>query len=243
MKRIYFLVVTTFFALSNYAQVGVGTTSPRAALEISNTTNGGVLIPKYALSGNNDATTVVNPQGGALETGTLVYNTTAVIGSNALAEGFVFWNGTLWSEVSGTTTTTGGSQIMLRRFTASTVNGSGTVFNFPAESFNTITGASYSGTSLTLPTGVYIIESDLRLNQRETVDWGIRLDGSEIANSIRGSASSENFNSNAGESNQVAMFEITSATGVIDFQVFFNSGGLSSAVLASQCYLKVEKVN
>ena len=36
----------------SFAQVGVGTITPRASLEISNSGQGGVLIPQFALTGN-----------------------------------------------------------------------------------------------------------------------------------------------------------------------------------------------
>ncbi|WP_299766464.1 hypothetical protein [uncultured Dokdonia sp.] len=91
MKKLsYILLFILIHTGVFYGQVGVGTTSPRAALEISNTTNGGVLVPKYALSGNNDTSTVTNPQGTALEIGTVVFNTTQVTGTNGLEVGFAY---------------------------------------------------------------------------------------------------------------------------------------------------------
>jgi len=85
------------------AQVGIGTVTPRATLEVSNNGNGGVLIPQYALTGSDDATTVANPQGGLLVDGTLVYNTTDVTGGNAIPKGIVYWDGptSTWIPVGG----------------------------------------------------------------------------------------------------------------------------------------------
>ncbi len=234
MKRILFFIFTTFFAFYSAAQVGIGTTTPRGALEVSNTTNGGILVPSYALTGDNDAVTVINPQGGALETGTLVYNSATVTGSNSLRDGFVYWDGSNWNRIMPKT------EIMLRKFVAGGIGGSGSVFNFPSESFSNITGASYTGTSLTLPTGIYTIESEIRLNSNNTVDWAIRLDGSEIAGSVRGSTNPANFNTNASNVKQIAVFEITAASGVIDFTV---SNGVGAAVLANQSYVKIERMN
>ena len=106
------ILVTLIFLQSFIllGQVGIGTTTPRATLEISNTDNGGLLVPQYPLTGNNDTTTVINPQGGALIDGTLVYNTTDVTGGNALAKGFVYWDATTstWNEVSGAGAAGGG---------------------------------------------------------------------------------------------------------------------------------------
>lgn len=235
MKNIVFIFVFILFNTGVfYGQVGVGTTSPRAALEVSNTTGGGVLVPKYTLSGSNDTSTVSNPNGFSLEIGTLVYNTTQVTGTNALAEGFVFWNGSSWSHIVPST------QLMMRRFTAGGIGGSGTVFNFPSESFNNIQGASYSGTSITLPTGLYKVSSELRLNSNNTVDWQARLNGTTITGSVTGATNPTTFNTNASEVQQLAIFEITAATGTLDFIV---TGGSGASTLANQCYVMIEKVN
>ena len=220
-----------------HSQVGIGTTTPRAALEVSETTGGGVLIPRYSLVANNDITTVTNPQGTPLEIGTIVYNDTAVPGANALTEGFVFWNGATWQPLAPSVSNT---QIMMRRFTAGGIGGTGTVFNFPSESFNNITGASYSGTSITLPTGLYKVSSELRLNSNNTVDWEARLDGTAIAGGVVGATNPAVFNTNASEVQQLAVFEITAATGTLDFIV---TGGVGAATLTNQCYVLIEKLN
>jgi len=103
MKKYIFYTLLLINVSYLYGQVGIGTEMPRATLEISNGTSGGVLIPQYALSGNNDVTTVINPQTGALVDGTLVYNIIAVTGVNALAKGMVYWDGptSTWIPVSG----------------------------------------------------------------------------------------------------------------------------------------------
>ena len=90
------LLLFPFAALS---QVGVNTTTPNAMMDITSA-NQGVLIPRVALLSAIDNTTVVNPQGGALVTSTLVYNTTpaGVIPDNVIA-GFYYWNGTRWVAV------------------------------------------------------------------------------------------------------------------------------------------------
>jgi len=67
MRNIVFYLLVLINVSILYGQIGVGTAIPRATLEISNSGDGGVLIPQYELSGNNDIITVVNPQGGALQ--------------------------------------------------------------------------------------------------------------------------------------------------------------------------------
>jgi len=99
MKKIIFssiglLALLTFTEVS--AQVGIGTTTPRGALEISSSTNGFV-PPQVALTSVTASAPVVNPQTGALANGTMVYNTaTTGTAPNNVTPGYYFWNGTVW---------------------------------------------------------------------------------------------------------------------------------------------------
>jgi hypothetical protein len=83
------------------AQVGVGTTTPAGALDVNSTTNG-FIPPRVALTATNVAAPVVNPQGGALVAGTIVWNT-ATAGSmpNNVAPGLYYWDGTRWVSFAG----------------------------------------------------------------------------------------------------------------------------------------------
>lgn len=95
MKRTFFaLFLLTSFNL--LAQVGIGNTSPEAALDIQSTSQG-LLIPRVALASDTDITTVVNPNGGALQESTLVYNTGA---AGLSAVGFYYWNGSQWTQLA-----------------------------------------------------------------------------------------------------------------------------------------------
>ena len=75
-----------------FSQVGVGTTTPRAALEINSTSNG-FLTPQIALSITTASAPVLNPTGAALLAGTIVYNTATV---NDVTPGYYYWNGSIW---------------------------------------------------------------------------------------------------------------------------------------------------
>jgi len=78
------------------AQVGIGTLTPRGALDINSSTNGFV-APIVTLTATNVATPVVNPQGGNLADGTIVYNTaTAGTIPTNVTPGYYFWNGIAW---------------------------------------------------------------------------------------------------------------------------------------------------
>jgi Chaperone of endosialidase len=95
MKSSILIFTALFFGLNNHAQIGINTTTPNAMLDVTSTTNG-FLIPRIALTANNVATPVVNPQGGALPVSTLIYNTATVAGVNGVAPGYYYWNGSLW---------------------------------------------------------------------------------------------------------------------------------------------------
>ena len=87
MKNRFLILIGLLLSLQSFAQIGINTTTPNAMLDISSTTNG-FLIPRIALTANNVAAPVVNPQGGALPTSTLIYNTSTVAGINGVAPGY-----------------------------------------------------------------------------------------------------------------------------------------------------------
>ncbi|MDC8003506.1 tail fiber domain-containing protein [Aureisphaera galaxeae] len=100
-KFIYVLIALFITCSSLFAQVGIGTTMPDAssALDI-NVANKGLLIPRIALTGTDDTTTIVSPA-----TSLLVYNTvTSGSGATAVSPGFYFFDGTEWSSFSNATT-------------------------------------------------------------------------------------------------------------------------------------------
>ncbi|WP_264558977.1 hypothetical protein [Flavobacterium sp. N2270] len=101
MKKIYLsLTVALCFCTTN-AQVGIGTTNPQAFLDLNSNTQG-VLISKVALTSRNIELPVVNPQGGGVVEGTLVYNTsTSGVAPLNVSPGFYFWDGTFWVAMDG----------------------------------------------------------------------------------------------------------------------------------------------
>lgn len=95
MKKVLFLLFINLTFVS-YSQVGIGITTPNAALDITSSTDG-LLIPRISLSATN-ITTVVTPT-----TSELVYNTnTSAAGPNQVTPGFYYWNGTLWVRLNAT---------------------------------------------------------------------------------------------------------------------------------------------
>lgn len=82
-------------------QLGLGTTTPQGILDITSSTNG-VLVPRVSLTDIVTASPIVNPQGGALVAGTLVWNTaTSGTFPNNVIPGFYYWNGSIWISVTG----------------------------------------------------------------------------------------------------------------------------------------------
>jgi hypothetical protein len=78
------------------AQVGIGTTNPKGALDVESTQYG-LVYPSVALTATNLEDPVVNPTGEVLEVGTTVYNTNMTsTGSFDVEPGIYSWNGSIW---------------------------------------------------------------------------------------------------------------------------------------------------
>jgi hypothetical protein len=88
--------VLLFFATNSNAQVGIGTSIPQAAMDITST-NAGLLLPRIALTSATVAAPVTNPSGGAVVPGTMVWNT----GTAGLTPaGYYYWENSRWNLVA-----------------------------------------------------------------------------------------------------------------------------------------------
>jgi hypothetical protein len=88
----------TMLFLSNsisYAQVGINTTTPHGILDVHGN-NQGIVLPRIALTSKTVQAPVLNPQGGNIVPGTVVYNTAITSGINAVFPGIYVWTGTEW---------------------------------------------------------------------------------------------------------------------------------------------------
>jgi microcystin-dependent protein len=127
MKLKYIFWVLIALSLTTYGQnVGIGTSSPNAALDV-NAANNGILIPRVALTGTGSASPLTSPT-----TSTMVYNTaTAGSGATAVSPGFYYWNGSAWVRVidnnslSGATTVSNTSGTNTLSTTVNGVTGTG----------------------------------------------------------------------------------------------------------------------
>lgn len=102
MKKItlsysYNLIALFFISNIAFAQVGINTTDPKGVIDFNSTTLG-VVYPNVALVATNDPSPVVNPQGGPIVEGTVVYNTnTTNTGlTTDIYPGIYVWNGSEW---------------------------------------------------------------------------------------------------------------------------------------------------
>ena len=87
--------------LKNTGEVGLNIVNPRGALDINSATQG-MIPPRVALTSTILAAPVINPAGGALVAGTLVWNTnTAGVIPTNVAPGMYYWDGTRWISLAG----------------------------------------------------------------------------------------------------------------------------------------------
>jgi uncharacterized protein (TIGR02145 family) len=152
MKQIFTLLAAVLLTATTCAQVGIGTTTPAGALDIASTTSG-LVMPRVA-----NTSVVVNPNGGAIENSTMVYDLSA----NCVR---VFVNG-LWSgciqfdptapgaPVIGTATLGDGTATV--SFTAPVNNGGSVITSYTATSSpGNITGTlTQSGSGTITVTGL-----------------------------------------------------------------------------------------
>lgn len=95
MKK--YLLLFVFYGFYATAQVGIGTTVPNGALDVTSTNNG-LLIPRVALTATNAAAPLTAPT-----TSELVYNTaTAGVIPNNVTPGYYYWNGAAWIRLLST---------------------------------------------------------------------------------------------------------------------------------------------
>jgi len=107
MKKTFLLYILTFITITfSFAQnvaINADATLPNSSAMLDvKSANKGLLIPRVALTGTADATTIPSPA-----TSLMVYNTTAAgTGTTAVVAGYYYWNGTAWVRLVGSTTPT-----------------------------------------------------------------------------------------------------------------------------------------
>ena len=105
-NRILFLALTLLSLITYGQNVGIGTSSPNALLDVYSTADG-ILIPRVALTGTASASPLSSPTAS-----TLVYNTaTAGSGATAVSPGFYYWSGTAWVRFIDNNSLTGSTTV------------------------------------------------------------------------------------------------------------------------------------
>ena len=86
-----------FFSYSaTYGQVSLNGTAPRGVLDLGTSTTQGFVFPRVDLSDSATAT-ITQPDGSAIVTGTIVYNTSSSgSGNNRVYPGLYVWTGSKW---------------------------------------------------------------------------------------------------------------------------------------------------
>ncbi len=99
MKYIFFIIVI-LHSLQNFAQTGIGTTTPNASAKLDvNATDRGFLPPRVALTATNVFSPIVGTSN--LAAGLLVYNTATTTNvPNNVLPGYYYWNGSTWVQIS-----------------------------------------------------------------------------------------------------------------------------------------------
>src|SRR6476469_3226275 len=95
MRKLFITVFNMLTALFFYGQVGINNANAlpdnSAMLDVKSV-NRGLLVPRIALTGNNDITTIPSPA-----TSLLIYNTaTTAPGSTGVTPGYYYYSGSLW---------------------------------------------------------------------------------------------------------------------------------------------------
>ena len=111
MRKILFLKLF-FYCFVAFSQVGIGTDFPNTSAQLDIVSiDKGVLLPRIALIGTDDVTTISNGNKGGL----LIYNTATTEGANEVTPGFYYWSESknIWIglTVNATTSRSGGIQL------------------------------------------------------------------------------------------------------------------------------------
>ncbi|WP_128755676.1 hypothetical protein [Leeuwenhoekiella palythoae] len=132
------------------------------------------------------------------------------------------------------------SQAMLRNNIIYTSSGSDFLINYSNELFSAIPGASYNGTTLTLPQGIYEIESNIFLTDNGMVEWNMRVNGSVSSQSIGGLAAPVTYSANVSPHKQEAIIRVSDTTAAIDFIITSYTGSINAD--PAQCWMKIKRL-
>lgn len=249
MKLPVLTLAFSFFITVCNAQIGIGTTTPKTTLDVvgnpsSSTSLDGIAAPR--MKGNQlAAKTYTADQQGALVYITAAASTPDGQTINVTQQGLYIFNSTenkwlLLGVVSGSTSSST-AQIMLRKGHVGSVSASPRIFNFGTVVYNSLTGASLSGTTLTLAEGRYEIESNLTTETTHYAIYNLRVNGVVSTQSVRGTTAAAKYNGDFSPNNQIAIIDVPVAGATIDF-IIQESSYSQFAVNSESCWLKITKL-
>jgi hypothetical protein len=93
-RKLLFISILLILSSTSYGQVGIGNSNPNdsAMLDIVST-NKGVIIPRIALTGSKDLTTITNGNVESL----LIYNTATIFD---ISPGYYYWSNNKWNKIA-----------------------------------------------------------------------------------------------------------------------------------------------
>ena len=176
-KSLLLSLFATFTAALSFSQVAINTdasvANSSAILDVKSTGKG-ILIPRVALSGTGDITTIPNPA-----TSLMVYNiTTTGSGNSAVTPGYYYWEG-IWLKMVAQT---GGAAPYADFYALMPGDNSSTIpflaaIEFPRTTVSNSSITSISPTQFRLPdVGTYEVMFQLSITESARV--GITLNGS-----------------------------------------------------------------
>ena len=233
--------ICLFFFTNTYSQVGIGTTVPKAALEISSS-NQGVLIPQVSLTSKNIALPVINPQGGVLPESTIIYNTaTAGVVPNDVVPGYYYWDGSKWLQlaVNGGSVTGNYWSLTGNTIIDSDFIGTNNYKPFNIKSGGTLTGSFHPGGSVKI--GANTSGSDINAF---AIGFRAKSDSSESysfgseawANNWRSFAIGSNSKTDGAYSVALGNFATTGPIAANSFAIGYNANTTANEALALGSY-------
>jgi len=220
---LFSLLATTFSFAQNVAINADATLPNSSAMLDVKSTNKGLLIPRVALTGTGDVSTIATPA-----TSLLIYNTANITGAGGVTPGYYYWTGAAWVQLALTKEYAYMYSIGLIDISFSSSA------NF-TNNGNMTSGILHSpfSSSITINTpGVYKIEFSVSADQSNL--FSIYKNGTEVPGSKYRSASSSQQNNGMVIVDILSGDAIELRNGGNSVMFFGSGGGLNASIMITQ---------